>query len=79
MYIIVLLLQVSHELPVFKPVIHCQGWEFAHQFFEQITRFLWAKEQKSDLLVEKSKSQGVIHSRLLFCKERWEQIAPVTL
>ena len=25
------------------------GWEFAHQFFEQIASFLWAKEQKIHL------------------------------
>ena len=24
-----------------------QGWKFAHRYFEQIARFLWAKDQKS--------------------------------
>ena len=27
-----------------------QGWKFARRFFKWIARFLWAKEQKSDLL-----------------------------
>ena len=31
-----------------------QGWEFDHQFFELFAWFLWAKEQKSDTLVQKS-------------------------
>ena len=47
-----------------------QGWDFIHRVFEQIARFLWAKEQKSDSLVKKSK---LLLS--LFCHERPEQIA----
>ena len=47
-----------------------QGWDFIHRVFEKIARFLWAKEQKSDSLVKKSK---LLLS--LFCHERPEQIA----
>ena len=38
-------------------------------FGEQIARFLWANEQNSDSLLEKSKSLP-----LLFCKEQQERI-----
>ena len=62
-------------------LIKSQGWEFAHRFFEWITRFLWAKER---FTFEKEQiapvpllswAPGANCSGSHFYKERWEQFA----
>ena len=34
---------------------YIQGWEFSHQFFERLARFLGVKERKSDSLMKRAK------------------------
>ena len=50
-----------------------QGWEFAHRFFEAFARVLWAKERKSDLLLN-DKPKRIAHGRSFVNSEGSESL-----